>query len=353
MCLLNCTFTVRQTSLNSTPANANCEMFVESSTSVKCMKTLAYSLIMAVSLFGNLAVIAIVLKNRRMWKTTNLLIANLAASDLLISTFAIPRELAEIFIGHRRWLLNGRTGLILCKLVYFFQDISTAVSIQSLVVIAIDRYRGVVFPFRPPLISTRVLKVLIPIIWIVAMCIHGPYFYTVRLVMQDNKWHCTFSLAPNLDERRMQERYFVFLSVFLIFLPLCIILSLHILIFRDLKKRKINANRALDVRRQRQRQREDAVIVKRIFIIVSLFLLCITPITVLALVFYFPWKWHVPCGMDKLFVTAKFIFYSNASLNPCVYIILSERYRQGLKDLAKILCFKRVRTSDIELDEIG
>ena len=138
-----------------------------------------------------------------------------AASDLLISVFAVPRELVEIFAGPRRWLLDGLTGLILCKLVYFFQDISAAVSIQSLVVIAIERYRGVVFPFRPPIITSKVCKMIIPIIWIVAMCLHGSYFYTARLVMQsDNRWYCTFSWAPEFDEQQTQEQYFVVVSVF-------------------------------------------------------------------------------------------------------------------------------------------
>ena len=207
MCLLNCT--ENQTSVNSTQ-DRNCELYPES-TSVKCIKTLVYSLIMIISLCGNLAVIAIVLKNIRMWTTTNFLIANMAASDLLMSVFAIPRELVEIFTGPRRWLLDGLTGLILCKLVYFFQDISVAVSIQSLVVIAIDRYRGVAFPFRPPLITARVCRVIIAITWVVAMCMHSPYFYTARLTMKDNKSYCTFTWEPNFDPHRTQERYFIFI----------------------------------------------------------------------------------------------------------------------------------------------
>ena len=102
---------------------------------------------MLTSLLGNLAVIAIVSKNKRMRTTTNYLIANMAASDLLISAFAVPRELVQIFAGSNIWLLDGLAGSISCKLVYFLQDISTAVSIQSLVAIAVDRYQGVVFPF--------------------------------------------------------------------------------------------------------------------------------------------------------------------------------------------------------------
>ena len=336
MCLVNCT----ENQTNS------CELYAELSTYVKCIKTFAYSLIMLVSLFGNLAVIAIVKKNKRMWTTTNFLIANMAASDLLISTFAVPRELAETFTGPHRWLLDGVPGLALCKLVYFFQDISTAVSIQSLVVMAIDRYRGVVFPFRPPIITPKVCRVIVPIIWIVAMTIHGTYFYTVRLVMQDDKKsYCKFSWAPKFDKRRTQESYFIFISVFLIFVPLCVIFTLYALILIELNKQKVTENGASAIRRQRQK--EDTAIVKKILIIVFLFVFCITPITVSSLLYYFAWDWHLPCGMDKLFSAAKFIFYSNASLTPCIYVILSERYRRGLKDLANCFFSKLENPNDV------
>ena len=347
MCTLNCT--QDQSGLNWT-STESCQLFVEGSTPLKCIKTFAYSLIMLISLFGNLAVVAIVMKNRQLWTAMNYMIANMATSDLLISVFAVPREIVEIFIGPRRWLIDGLTGLILCKVVYFLQDISTAVSIQSLVVIAIDRYRGIVYPLRPPIITSKVCKVIIPITWIVAMCIHSTYLYTVRLVMQEDRLYCAFRWAP-LDERSTQERYFLFVSVLLIFLPLCAILTLYALIVIELKKRKTNADGASGLRRQRQK--EDAAIVKKILIIVFIFVLCITPITVSGLLYYFLWDWHLACGLDKLFSAAKFIFYSNASLNPCFYIVLSERYRQGLKDLLKRLCLKRKRIYRNEMEMNG
>ena len=340
MCQLNCT--ENQTAgLNSTCEAGN-------SGSVKPIKVFAYSVIMVISLFGNLAVIFIVSKNKRMRTATNYLIVNMAASDLLISVFAVPRELAEIFTGSRRWLLDGLTGLILCKFVYFFQDISTAVSILSLVVIAIDRYRGIVFPFRPPIITSKVCKVIIPIIWMVAMCIHGTYFYTARLFMQDNKWYCTFSWAPKFDERRTQEHYFIFVLIFLIVLPLCAILTLYALIVIELKKGNLTENGPSDLRRQRQR--EDAAIIKRILVIVFLFILCITPITVSAILLYFVWDWRLSCGIVKLFSATKFILYSNASLNPWVYIILNKNYRLGLKNLAKCVYCKQEYMDDIHVE---
>lgn len=331
--ILNCT--ENNTDLHLNISAENCERFAESSAFVKWLRTFAYSVILLVSLFGNLAVILIVRRNERMRTTTNLLIANMAASDLLISVFAVPRELTETFAGKRRWLIGGLMGLISCKLVYLFQDISTAVSIQSLVVIAVDRYRGVVYPFHPPLITSKVCKAIIPIIWIIAIGLHSTYFYTVRLVVQDNKSYCTFSWAPKFEDRKTQERYFIIISITLIFLPLCVILMLYTRIILELKKRNSINGGVSELRRQRQR--EDIAIVKKILAIVFLFIVCITPVTIIVLLFYFEWDWTFPCGIDKLTVAAKYIFYSNASLNPCVYFILNNKYRQGLKDLTKCL----------------
>ena len=172
---------------------------------------------------------------------------DMAASDLLISAFAVPRELTELYVGPRRWLLDGLAGLILCKLVYVFQDISTAVSIQSLVVMAVDRYHGVVYPFRTPISTSKICKVVIPVIWSVAIGVHGVYFYTARLMVQDNKTYCTFSWAPKFEERKTQDNYFIFISVFLYLLPLCLIFSLYALIILELKKASASWKRCISI----------------------------------------------------------------------------------------------------------
>ena len=327
--------------------NSTSEICPQASTLVKCIKTVAYSSIMLTSLLGNLAVIAIVSKNKRMRTTTNYLIANMAASDLLISTFAVPRELAQIFTGSKIWLLDGLAGSISCKLVYFLQDISTAVSIQSLVAIAVDRYQGVVFPFRPPVITSKVCKVIIVVIWMVAMGLHGTYFYTAQLVKTGQKWSCTFCWAPKFEEHT-QERYFLFVSIFLIFFPLIVILTLYALIVIELEKKDATENGTSRIRRQRQK--ENRAIVNKILIIVFLFMLCIFPLTILGLVHYFLWDGRDTCATRKLFTAMKFMFYSNASLNPWVYIILNERYRKGLKVLINCLLPKQRYRNQIEMN---
>lgn len=80
----------------------------------------------------------LVCRDRNMRTTTNFLIVNMAVSDLLVPVFAMPRACVEIFNGNLRWLIGGvlrDTLWTLCKLTAFPQDISTAVSVQSLVAI--------------------------------------------------------------------------------------------------------------------------------------------------------------------------------------------------------------------------
>lgn len=55
-----------------------------------------YSLVMLVSLFGNLVVIKVILFRQAMRKRiTNVFIANLTISDLMVTVFTIPMNIGE------------------------------------------------------------------------------------------------------------------------------------------------------------------------------------------------------------------------------------------------------------------
>ena len=212
--------TVNSTSDNFSKRQANqtCPWFAED-VSVKAVKILGYSLVLIISLLGNSITVATVARNKRMQTAINYLIANMAASDLLISTFAVPMQLSEIATGPRRWLMDGTVGLISCKLAYFFQDISTAVSIQSLVVIAVDRHRAIVFPFRPAIVTRKRCKFIIPLIWLSSMGLHAIYFYIWRIITHNDKSYCIASWAPHFHPQDAHELYVIMLLVFIVMLP--------------------------------------------------------------------------------------------------------------------------------------
>ena len=131
----NLNTTINETKLSSCSSNPTAE---------KIGKTFAYCLFFIVSLAGNTVIGIIVYKTKTMSKPINFFIANMAMSDLLFPIFVIPPVRTMLYTDS--WLIGGSLGQAFCKLKAFLPDVSTAVSIQSLVLIAVDRFGAVVFP---------------------------------------------------------------------------------------------------------------------------------------------------------------------------------------------------------------
>ena len=317
----------------------DCSTMADDSSAIKAVKILAYSFILAVSLLGNSAIITITARNKRTRTTVNYLIANMAASDLLISTFAVPNKLCQIVLGPRAWLIDGIVGAILCKLVYFFQDVSIAVSIQSLVVISIERYRAIVYPFRPAVITPKRCKIVIAIIWFTSVSLHGIYFYAARLVSRNNTTTCDFSWEPNFDNHKTQEKYYLtVVLVFLVLIPLCIIIFTYSRIACSLKSKESEFDQlGFSSHHLQRKQVENVKVLKNISAIVVAFACCVLPIYIYGMLFYFVWKWKLPCYMDQFGFFAHFALYSNAAISPVICLICIASYRQELKNVLKLL----------------
>ena len=145
---------------------------------LKVGETVAYSLILVVSLVGNSLSALIVYKTPTLRKPINMLIANMAMSDLLLPIFLIPVGLTDLHVGS--WLIGGTLGQALCKIHPFLIEISMKMSIQSLVLITVDRYAAVVVPLRSPLISRKVCRCLIVGTWIFA----AGLFFAISFYLQ-------------------------------------------------------------------------------------------------------------------------------------------------------------------------
>lgn len=74
-----------------------------------------YFSLVAISLFGNLLVCYVIFKKKRMRTETNILMSNLSFSDLMMTVFNIPFNLARLLLD------DWPFGMVLCKLVPFVQ----------------------------------------------------------------------------------------------------------------------------------------------------------------------------------------------------------------------------------------
>ena len=315
----------------------SCKPYRGDTVIIEGVKISFYIFLMLFSILGNSSLIVIVTKNQRMQTITNYLIVNMAVSDILITLLAIPRQITEILLAPRRWLVGGLLGLALCKGLSFLQDVSTAVSILSLLTIAIDRYRGIVFPLRKQIAKTKLFKCIIPSIWIISMVLHSFYFYTFKITQEDDRiMYCLPSWAPKFDKRSSAETQYVVLLVVFIVVPMGVVTVLYSVIVVNLKRGKARCKtlpRSITARRLK----EDAKVVKNVVAILIVFIACIAPINVYAILIFFTWKWKIPCNAENFGFAAHFIFYSNASLNPCIYYIFNDKFRQGLLHILEAL----------------
>jgi len=207
--------------------------------------TFAYGLIFLVSLAGNTVIGIIVYKTKTMRKPINILIVNMAMSDLLFPIFLIPLDIKLLYTYS--WLIGGPLGQVLCKLVTFSLDVSIYVSVQSLVLIAVDRFGAVVFPIRSPLISLKLCPFFILATWIVAMAINSPVLLIYKLVELPGGLECELHWEEAFREFSSYKNYVLSCLVIFILIPLLLITILYITIYIKLKSHKIPGEQSANV----------------------------------------------------------------------------------------------------------
>ena len=303
--------------------------FVEDTPAETFWKTFGYCFIAIGSLLGNSLVILVIFENRKMRSPINYLIVNMASSDILFTVFVIPRLISELYSAPRRWFVGGPFGSLLCKLDYFVQDISTAVSILSLVAIAFDRFYGVVFPMKSGIMSRgKVCGVVLASTWFLAALLHLPYFYTYKLLDDSlclNHWVVDSVKASNV--------YFVLQSTVLFFFPALIIVIVYSIIIITLWRKKFPGNQSQkDKKRVSKRNRN---VLKMVVAVVVVFISCWLPVNVSIYLIIFQWGYSQPCYTKTLMFWVILLAYSNGCINPYLYFIFNGNFRQGFR---KVFC---------------
>jgi len=92
-----------------------------------------FSIIILVGLLGNLLVIGVTLSRHKMWTTVNLLLLNLAVTDIIFVVVCVP------FMAYHYAADNWLVGDSVCKLSQFVLYVTVYVTVYTLVAIAVIR----------------------------------------------------------------------------------------------------------------------------------------------------------------------------------------------------------------------
>ena len=292
--------------------------------------TIALCCILVASLIGNTFIGIIVYQAKAVQKAINYFIVNVAMSDLLFTIFYIPFCLANMYADS--WLITGPFGQVLCKVVGFLPNISITVSIQSLVLIAVDRFGAVVFPLRSPLISSKLCFFFILASWIVAIAMSSPYLLAYKLIQYPGEpLACYFSWDEVFPKEYSSFSYYILgTSMVLFYIPCALLAILYSIILIKFKSQNIPGEQ-LPIA-EKQRAKTNRLVLNIAIAIVLGFALCWLPISIINILNHFEWAdSEIPCEIYLFDVVAWIMSVANCAVNPVICFVFSENYRQGLK----------------------
>ena len=136
------------------------------------------------------------------------------------------------------WMIGGPFGQGLYKLVTF-TVVSPFVSIQSLVLIAVDQFGAVVFPPCCPLFKSKLCPFFIFATWIIGMASLSPYLFAMNLSEYPGGLGCWIHWNQVFGESSSFKNHSLVILVIKIPMPWVLIAILNIITFLKLKSETI------------------------------------------------------------------------------------------------------------------
>ena len=299
-----------------------------------------YSVIVVVGLTGNSLVITIVCKTRSMLTTTNMLLANVAAADI-ISLLWCPIPLA---VGLSGTHLSGATADYICKFFtgYSVTCVTVSVTYLSLVVLAVERYHAIVKPFNSTLaLTNNRMSYVIGFIWIMAIIFSLPGF-----ILSEYDEDLERCLDPWTLEKAGSVKS---LSVLALVASFCFSGCLFYCYFQILKgifiNRTVCSAETASSRHSNMREKRRLALIS--FTVTVAYYLCYLPFLVFELYIAFQPYQAILDKYEELYKVYRvvgFIMYVNSCLNPFFYGFQSSNYRKNFKRL-----FTRGANSDVSM----
>ncbi|XP_031562962.1 neuropeptide FF receptor 2-like [Actinia tenebrosa] len=293
------------------------------STVVITIKITVYAVAFVLAIIGNATVLAIVFRRSSFKTTTNFFIANLAISDIIMAVICMPTSMFSIAaknISHS--LLQGIAGILICKMLPFLQGLAIAVSILTMFTLAADRFLAIVFPFRK-IITKRRAKALIGGLWVLGVIFNAPLLYAMKLHEDGEVRLCYEDWEPHFDDDRASKDYTIVLFVFLYAIPLVLVIVFYSALLRELWRGKhLHHNKTVACK-------ENQAVLRMIVTVIVTFAVCWLPVHVTVFIALFTDDQLIKrCGLSPILVfIGWFMGHVNSALNPIIYFIYNENFR--------------------------
>ncbi|KAI8503367.1 Interleukin enhancer-binding factor 2 [Branchiostoma belcheri] len=278
------------------------------------------AVVFLVGLTGNSLVIYIVARYREMHTVTNYYISNLAVTDLAFLTCCLPFSAANYVT------FEWRLGLFTCKFVSYMMQVTVQATCLTLAVLSVDRYCAIVHPVSSMAFRTKkVAKILCASVWAASALLGIPVAMNYELVEKAYYGRRTYCQEVWVSESG-QRGYMLYTVLLAYVLPLACCGACGVLIIRRLLTRMARAP-AQQPNQARQTRRTTCIIVS----VVVIFALSWLPNHAINLWRVFHLDEEITDAISALKTAALILSYSNSAVNPFVYTLIGENYRNYLK----------------------
>nr|XP_058950768.1 substance-K receptor-like [Pocillopora verrucosa] len=275
-----------------------------------------FTAIISVGLIGNLMLIYTALRWPEMRTPCNYLIVNNASADLCVVLIGAPMRIVEVYHG---WPL----GELACQILAPTQDVFVVVSVLTYTLIAWERHRAVLTPFKPKL-TLRTITIASISIWIVSYLSTGlPIALHCNLHTIQGTPRCLATFTSDIT-RQIYESYLV---IFFIILPLLLQTYAYSRVVHCLRRKGLERSFSGSTRGSVKRKSKKRKLIRVTILMMILFQVCYIPRGVLMLLYEFARELttHPFFGRIDLFFMA--LYYAKHAINPIILFTVSTDFR--------------------------
>ena len=298
-----------------------------------------FGLIAVLGFCGNLLVIIVVVSNKQMRNTTNLLIINLAVADLLFIVICVP------FTAAGYAMPTWPFGTVFCKIYQYMINVTAYASVYTLVLMSLDRYLAVVHAISSMTIRTeRNAYVVIILSWVAIMGLNTPILFQYELliyVFHGEERSACLNIRLIQDPQEGKIFYGCFFA-FSYVIPLTLVCILYgFMLNRLLYGGVPRGNQSAESLRSKKR------VTRMVVMVVLIFALCWLPIQLILMIQYFG-KYPESTVFVGIQIASNCIAYMNSCVNPLLYAFLSDNFRKSFRKL--LCCYNNFQPVKLEYE---
>ncbi|KAI2798198.1 hypothetical protein BLOT_013316 [Blomia tropicalis] len=295
-----------------------------------------YAVICVLGVCGNTLVCFVVARNPAMHTVTNVFIANLALSDILLCIFAVPFTPLYL-LAYKSWVF----GTALCHLLPFAQGVSIYISAFTLMSIAIDRYFVIMYPLKPRM-KMKICVLIIAAIWLTTSILTWPYAHFMQLI-ELNVENSPSSNIPETggeaifycDERwpydGTRKMFGISTTILQFVIPFIIITFCYVQVCGKLWDRAKTIPGNVSARREEQERERTRKTNGMLISMVSIFVISWLPLNIHNLLMdFYEETSHWP-HQQTVFLFVHATAVSSAIYNPWIYAWLNDNFRKEFK----------------------